>query len=80
MNSRVIVVKATWDAEAEVWYITSSDIDGLNLEAESIEGMIKKLPGAVSDLIECENDELEYDVPIELIATASARIKAQKAA
>lgn len=79
MNTRVIVVKATRDEEAGVWVIASSDIDGLNLEAESIEEMIEKLPGAISDLIEYENDEMEFDVPIELIAHASVRIKAQKA-
>lgn len=80
MNSRVIVVKAMLDEEAGVWFIASSDIDGLNLEAESIEEMIQKLPGAISDLIECESDGKDFDVPIELIAHASARATTQRAA
>ena len=47
-----ITVKAAWDAEAKVWYTESSNLPGLNLEAETIDGLRAKLPGAIEDLLE----------------------------
>ena len=80
MNGRVIVVKAALDTEAGVWFVESSDPPGLCLEAETIEKLIDKLPAAVSDLLDCEKDGQEYDVPIELIAHASTRVRVRSAA
>ena len=58
MNGRVIVVKAALDTEAGVWFVESSDLPGLCIEAETIEKLIDKLPAAV---------------PIFLIAKKTAR-------
>lgn len=80
MDGRVIVVKAVFDEEAGVWFVESSDLAGLNVEADSVEEMVKKLPAAVADLIECKDEGMDYDVPIELIAHASTRVKAREAA
>jgi hypothetical protein len=75
--SKVIVVKATFDAEAGVWTTESADIKGLRIEATSIEQLIQKLPGAIQDLLEdCDGDgATPSDVPIELIAHASTRVR-----
>lgn len=79
MEGRIVVVKAAWDEEAGIWFVESSDLPGLNVEAASIEEMVKKLPGAVADLLELgEGDagaQRSYDVPIELIAHASTRVR-----
>ena len=80
MSPRVILVKAVRDDDAGIWYVEYSDMPGLNLEAASIEELIDKLPAAVADLIECANDGLPYDVPIELIASASTRARTHEAA
>ena len=81
MSTRVIVVKAVRDPEAEVWYVESSDLAGLNVEAETIEELIEQLEAAVADLIELEdNDGLNVEVPIELIAHASTRTRTSMAA
>ena len=79
-HASVIVVKAARDADAGVWFVETSDIPGLCIEAKTIEEMINKLPDAIADLLECQDDGLEYDLPIELIAHASTRVKAREAA
>jgi len=74
--SEVIVVKAVRDAEAGVWLVESSDVPGLRLEGESLEELADKLPGAILDLLEAGGDlDDGVDVPVELIAHASTRIR-----
>jgi predicted RNase H-like HicB family nuclease len=76
----LIVVKAAFDAEAGVWYVESSDLPGLNLEAQTVEELRDALPGAVLDLLEDEagsGGAGVIDVPIELIAHASTRARGQ---
>jgi Domain of unknown function (DUF1902) len=52
MNMRSIIVRATWDDEAEVWVATSNDIEGLAVESESMEKLQPKVMAAVADLLE----------------------------
>lgn len=47
-----IVVHATWDDEANAWVATSNDIDGLAVEADTIEALEPKVKAALADLIE----------------------------
>ncbi|MBB5754308.1 DUF1902 domain-containing protein [Prosthecomicrobium pneumaticum] len=56
MARPLILVKAAHDAEAGVWYVESSDLPGLNAEAETLEGLAAKLPGIVMDLIETSGE------------------------
>ncbi len=80
--NKVIVVKAIFDSEARVWFTESSDIHGLRLEAATIEELIERIPGAIQDLLEdCDGEgDHAYEVPIELIAHASTRVRFQNAA
>jgi hypothetical protein len=79
--SRVIVVKATYDDEAGVWFTESADIHGLRIEATTLEALIKRIPGAIQDLLADNGDgENDRDVPIELIAHASTRVRLATAA
>lgn len=77
MARNIIVVKAALDPEARVWYVESSDLPGLNAEADSLEELIDKLPAVVLDLL--DEGGLEGhdggDVAIELIAHASTRVR-----
>lgn len=73
--SRVIVVKAARDADADVWVIESSDVPGLHLEGDTLEELTEKLPGAILDLLESDGEGDVVDVPIELIAHASTRVR-----
>jgi predicted RNase H-like HicB family nuclease len=77
-TGRVIVVKAARDAEAGVWYVESSDVPGLRLEGDTLEALAEKLPGAILDLLEASGDLPDgdgHDVPVELIAHASTRVR-----
>ena len=73
--ARPIVIHADWDPEAAVWVATTSDLNGLVTEADTIEALRAKLPGMILDLLE------EYgvsDIPpsIEIIARSSDRLAA----
>lgn len=72
----MIVVKVAFDAEAAVWFVEASDLPGLNLEAETVELLLGKIPAAVEDLLEESGHAPgEIDVSIEVIAHASARAR-----
>jgi hypothetical protein len=47
-----LTVNADWDPEAGVWYITSSNLPGLHIEADTYIQLYEKLPGAIEDLLE----------------------------
>lgn len=44
------VVFAAWDHDARVWYVRDSSVPGLSLEADSVEGLVRKLEVAVPEL------------------------------
>jgi len=67
-----VIVTAAYDEDAGIWYVQSSSLPGLHTEAESFEALRRKLPGLVEDLIELNRVDLHGNVPIQLIAHASA--------
>jgi len=76
MGGNIIIVKAARDPEAGVWFVESCDVPGLNLEGDTLDELVEKLPGAILDLLEAGGlNGDDYDVPIELIAHASARVR-----
>lgn len=58
-----ILVKAVWDADAEVWVATSEDVPGLVTEAESHEALIRKLSVMVPELLRANGVDLSKDGP-----------------
>jgi predicted RNase H-like HicB family nuclease len=80
MMTNLIVVKAAWDPDAGVWWVEHSDLPGLNLEAESLEALRDKLPGAIEDLLEAAGHTGEREVQIEIIAHAHTRARLGTAA
>jgi hypothetical protein len=48
----IIVVKATFDDEARVWFTESADLPGLRIEGDTLEQIQLKLPGAILDLLQ----------------------------
>ena len=73
--TQVIIVKAAYDPEAAVWYTESSDVYGLRIEAPTLDALVERVPGAVQDLLECEGQSDGLDIPIEVIAHASTRVR-----
>jgi len=49
---RVAVVKAAHDDEAGVWYVQSSDVEGLRVEGDTFEAYCRDVAVGVADLLE----------------------------
>ncbi len=45
------VVRFAWDDEAKVWIATSDDIEGLVLESESLDELMKRVTAAAPELV-----------------------------
>ncbi|MGD9839585.1 MAG: DUF1902 domain-containing protein [Afipia sp.] len=71
----LIVVRATWDSDAEVWTAESTDLPGLVTEASSLDELDAKLPGLIRDLLDVNDADDGFDVPVEVIATFSRRVR-----
>ena len=49
------IVKLLWDAEAAVWVATSDDIQGLVLEAGSLDALIERVRFAAPEILSLNN-------------------------
>jgi len=63
-------VRAEWDADAGVWFVTSSDIPGLVTEAETIDALAAKVEALVPELLEangliCDNGQADVELIIQ---------------
>lgn len=75
MKHLSIIVRAEWDSEAAVWVASSTDIDGLAVEAATLEQLEPKVVAAITDLIELNG--LNYDaaeIPVHIMAEQLARV------
>lgn len=70
---RYAVVRAAWDSEAQVWYIESSDIQGLATEADTLDELRRKIPIIIQDLFEDETERPDV-IELDLIAYAHDRV------
>jgi predicted RNase H-like HicB family nuclease len=52
METRKIVVRATWDPEARVWSAASDDVYGLAAEAETFEELMAVLDELIPELVD----------------------------
>ena len=69
-------VHAEWDSEAEVWFVSESDVPGLVTGAATLPELLTKLKAMIPELIELNRHRLDDgmvsdDVPVELITTKS---------
>lgn len=75
MKHASIVVRADWDDEANVWVATSDDIEGLCVEADTVEALEPKVVAAIGDLLELNGIRFETPViPIQIMAQQLARV------
>jgi Domain of unknown function (DUF1902) len=71
-----ITVKAALDPDATIWFVAESSLPGLNIEADSFDALVAKLPGAIADLIESDSGFADgASVPVELVASAYRRFE-----
>ncbi|SFI84703.1 DUF1902 domain-containing protein [Albimonas pacifica] len=70
-----IVVRANWDEEARVWVASSQDIDGLAVEADTLEALQPKVVAAICDLLEANGDGSdEPEIPVRILAEQVSRV------
>lgn len=50
--TKILFIRAEWDAEANVWVATSDDVPGLVTEADTLEVLSAKLAAMVPDLLD----------------------------
>lgn len=75
MKHTSIIVRAEWDDEASVWVATSTDIDGLAVEAESVELLEKKVLAAISDLLELNGADFDLpEIPVHIMSQHLAKV------
>lgn len=77
MKNVSIIVRADWDEEAGVWVASTTDIQGLAVEAETLEALRDKIVAAVSDLVEVNGgfeDGTLPDIPVRIMSEQIARI------
>lgn len=75
--SSVIVVRAQWDPEAEVWVATSDDVTGLVAEADTQEALIAKLHDLIPELIELNGDSFGGlpEVPLVVMSEQVSKVR-----
>jgi len=50
--NKVLLVRADWDPEVNLWVADSDDVPGLATEAETVERLIAKLEVMIPELLE----------------------------
>lgn len=64
-----IIVHAAWDEDASVWVATSTDVEGLAVEAKTMEALEPKVKAALSDLIELNGPHSSLqEIPVRILA------------
>lgn len=63
-----LFIRAEWDEEAAVWVASSDDVLGLATEADTLEGLSKKLETLAPELLDLNGLENGPEVPFELLA------------
>ena len=75
MQPKTYYVRADWDEEAEVWYVSQSDVPGLVAEAETAEKLIALLNELIPELLELNGTEAGSEVQYSILLDS---LKAQR--
>jgi predicted RNase H-like HicB family nuclease len=71
MREHVYRVRAEWDSEAKVWYISDTDVPGLVAEAENPEKLLELLSTLIPELVALNGEgdggagEIPYSVMLD---------------
>jgi len=70
-----IIVKATWDDEANVWVAETDDIDGLSTEADTFEMLKEKVLRMIPELIQLNGLKSDLPhIPVHFMAEQNSRV------
>ena len=68
-------ITATRDEDAGVWVATSHDVQGLAIEASTMDALIERLKIVIPELLACNQQiELNEEVPFILESTFTGKI------
>ena len=81
MRKAEFKVVAMWDSEAEVWYVSETDVPGLNAEGETLDELLAELRILVPELLILNGvitaqDKNGIEVPWELVSLHQEKIRA----
>lgn len=68
------VVNLEWDSDAAVWVATSEDVPGLVLESGSIDALVERVRGAVSELLALNGEDTAEPTFVRLRAERRERV------
>lgn len=68
-NAPTVIINASFDDEAQVWYVSDSTYPGLNAEGRSLDRLMKRVREALADLREVNG---EGAIGVELRAARAA--------
>ena len=78
MTAHTFTVHAEWDHEAEVWFVSDSDVPGLAAEAPTTEALLDKLRVLIPELVEMNRHLIDFDLdpslPIHLMTERTERM------
>ena len=73
------IVRAEWDDEAGVWYVSDSDLPGLVAEAETVDALREKVIARAPELAALNRHLIDWepdgDIPVHLMAERLDRIR-----
>ena len=71
----LLLVKAAFDREAAVWYVSDTDVPGLATEAASFDALCEKVLAIAPELLELNGWQDGREVVIEIIAHATSKVR-----
>lgn len=75
MKRNAIVVRATWDDGAGVWVAKTDDLEGLAIEAETLDELTKDVLAMIPKLIERDGSKSELaEVPVHIVTVHKNRV------
>jgi hypothetical protein len=71
----LLVVKAAFDRDAGVWYVSDSDVPGLATEAASFDDLCARVVSLTPDLLALNGWEGDGEVALEIIAHTTSKLR-----
>lgn len=80
MSGAVVTVHAAFDDEADVWFVESSDLHGVNAEAPTLDALVAKLADVIFDLLDEGEAAEDEDIAVEIVAHRRSAVRVRRAA
>lgn len=77
MSDAPVTIRAEWDDEGDVWVISSEDVPGLAIEADTYDDILRKAIPAIEDLADFDPDIAALlGRPLDVVAVRHTRLEA----